>query len=174
MAYPDCGIRRNHNGNDYSTVRSILRNVGVVYSRTLAGDNDNFMLPDDWYAWMPSAHHDNPEIFNYIDKFLSLDVNGGYCSGRWPRLLYIWGHSFEFERKNNWEQIDQICERLYNKDDIWYATGIEIYDYVTAYNSLVISADSTIFYNPTLITVWFTVGDNTYSIAPGETLRIEE
>lgn len=172
MAYPDSGIRRPHNGNDYPTVRSIVENAGIAYARTLAGDNDDFTLPSDWFAWMPTIHHDNPCAMEYVDKFISLDINKRYCSDRWPRLFYVWGHTYEFDRKNNWDHIQNICERLSGKDDTWYATNIEIYDYVNAYNSLIISADSTKIYNPTLITVWFHYYNDTYSIAPGETLKI--
>ncbi|MFQ8954078.1 MAG: hypothetical protein ACLR56_14395 [Oscillospiraceae bacterium] len=39
---------------------------------------------------------------------------------------------------------------LSNKPDVWYATNIEIYDYVSAYRSLVFSADGGRVYNPSL------------------------
>jgi len=172
MAYPDVGLTVEFNGNTAERVKLQLADLGVVYSRTAGGDNDQFSLPSDWYAWMPTSHHDNPMIFDYIDKFLDLNVNGMYCSSRRPRLMYIWGHSFEFDRKNNWERIEKICEKLTAKEDIWYATNIEIYDYVKAYDSLVFSADNTIVYNPTLIKVWFDVDGKLYSIDSGETLKI--
>ena len=82
----------------------------------------------------------------------------------------MWGHSFEF--KDKWELLDELCEKLGGHEDIWYATNMEIYDYVTAYNSLVFSADGTIIYNPTLIKLWFDIDGKAYSINPGETLNI--
>lgn len=85
----------------------------------------------------------------------------------------MWGHSYEFERDNNWNLLDEICEKLSGKDDIWYATNGEIYDYVEAYNSLSYSADGTIIYNPTLFEIWFDVDGKLYSIKPGETLKIQ-
>ena len=174
MAYPDAGIRLEHNGNTKERVKGQLRDLGIVYARSLGGDNDVFALPTDWLEWIPTAHHDNPKIFEYIDKFLAIDLTNGYCSSHWPRLFYIWGHSFEFDRKNNWERIEEICAKLSGKDDTWYATNIEIYDYVKAYESLEISADGTRIYNPTLIKVWFVVNGVLYSVAPGERIKITD
>ena len=173
MAYPDSGIKRPHNGNNYETVKGILKSLGVVYARALGNDNREFTLPTDFHAWYPTCHHDEPELFNLADRFLEMDVNHRYVADRFPRLFYVWGHSYEFDNKNNWDRIEQLCEKLSGKDDIWYATNIEIYDYVKAYESLIISADSKTFYNPTLYTVWFNVGGTDYSVGSGETLVIE-
>ena len=57
-------------------------------------------------------------------------------------LFYLWGHTFEFEADNNWHVIEEFCDYIGNREDIWYATNIEIYDYVQAYNRLVFSADA--------------------------------
>ena len=171
MAFPDTGIRIFHNNASYESIKSYLKDLDIVYSRTLGGDNKDFMLPSDWHAWMPSAHHSNPEIFEYIDEFLKIDISEkAYGARRHPRLFYMWGHSFEF--KDKWELLDAICEKLTGHEDVWYATNMEIYEYVTAYNSLVFSADETIIYNPTLKEVWFDVDCKPYSIKPGETLKI--
>ena len=172
MAYPDAPPTYYHNGNTAEGVKRQLADLGIAYSRSAGEKNEQFRLPNDWYIWMPTAHHDDPAIFEYIDSFLALDVDKRYCSARWPRLFYVWGHSFEFDRKNNWERIEEICEKLSGKDDTWYATNIEIYDYVKAYESLIISADGTRVYNPTLIKVWFDVDGTLFSVAPGEHIRV--
>ncbi|MDD6483687.1 MAG: polysaccharide deacetylase family protein [Clostridiales bacterium] len=173
MAYPDTGITCFSNNAQYAVIKKYLEDLDIAYSRTLGNDNNSFMLPEDWHAWMPSAHHNNPHLMEYIDEFLNIDAKKLYTAGRYPRLLYIWGHSFEFERENNWELLDEICEKISGKEDIWYATNIEIYNYVNAYNSLVFSADGTIVYNPTLVKLWFDIDHREYTINPGETLVIE-
>ena len=172
MAYPDSGVRRFHNCNDYENVKSILKNLDVVYARTLGADNNSFMLPTDWYNWVPTIHHNNPEAFNYIDSFLAQKEENYKTASRHPRLFYVWGHSYEFNNKNNWEQIEGICEKLSFKDDIWYATNIEIYEYCHAYESLVWSADCLTVYNPTLKTIWFDVDSHPHVVASGETLKL--
>ena len=172
MAYPDSGIRIYSNGETYENTRRCLRDLGIVYARTLGGDNDDFRLPTDWYAWMPTAHHNNPALFEMVDKFLALDFKSIHSAGRYPRLFYLWGHSFEFDSRDNWDVIERFGERMGGHSDIWYATNMEIYDYVTAFHSLVFSADEHLVYNPTLKTLWMDVDERPYSIAPGETLRL--
>lgn len=173
MAYPDSGITRFQNTASYDDINHYLKDLDIAYSRTLGGDNNSFALPTDWYAWMPTAHHNNPQIMDYIEEFLSIDLSPTtYCAGRQSRLFYIWGHSYEFDRNDNWEHLEKICDKLGKKDDIWYATNIEIYEYITAYNSLVYSADSSLIYNPTVKEIWFDIDGTTYSVKPDETLKI--
>lgn len=171
MAYPDSGIRRMENGTNYEKIKNYLTDLGIVYARTLGGDNDTFRLPDDWHAWMPSAHHNNPHIFEMIDKFVGLQKET-YFPNAYPRLMYIWGHSYEFDNNNNWDRLEEICQKLSGNDDIWYATNIEIYDYVKAYEALIFSADGSTVYNPTLKEIWFEADLVTYKIASGETIKI--
>ena len=175
MAYPDSGITQMGNFTTYENIKHYLTDLDIAYARTLGGDNDSFTLPQDFHAWMPSAHHNNPKLMEYIDKFLALDISEkAYHARRVPRLLYIWGNSYEFYRNDNWDLIETVCQRLANNDEIWYATNIEICDYVEAYKRLRYSADGRKVYNPTLLTIWLDVDSKLYSIKPGETVRIEE
>lgn len=172
MAYPDSGIREFANGASYDDIRRYLMDLGIVYARTLGEDNDSFGLPNDWYCWMPTAHHDNPKIFDYIREFTEIDPNQEYVSARTPKLFYLWGHSHEFDRNGNWDRMTEICARLGGRADVWYATNMEIYEYVSAYDALIISADGKKIYNPTLIPVWFDSDGELYTVKPGETIEI--
>lgn len=174
MAYPDTGITVMGSLNTYENIKSYLKDLGIAYARTLGGDNKSFTLPSDFHAWMPTAHHSNPEIMDFVNEFLELDLSTStYHAARYPRLLYIWGHAYEFDTDNNWELIEEICEKLTAaKNDIWFATNIEIYDYVTAYKRLIYSADGSLVYNPTLITLWLDNGGKLYTVKPGETVEI--
>lgn len=173
MAYADSGIQKMQYGTDYIKIKQYLSDLGIAYSRTIGGDNDSFMLPQDWHAWMPTVHHNNPQALEYAEKFLGIDYDKKYCGSIYPRLYYVWGHSFEFDRKNNWELLAALCEKLSGHEDIWYATNIEIYDYVEAFHALVFSADSKIVYNPTLVKIWFNMDKKEYSIEPGQTLVLK-
>ncbi len=175
MAYPNTGITQMGNFVKYEQIKQYLTELDIAYSRTLGGDNDSFMLPQDFHAWMPSAHHNNPEIMEYIEKFLNIDISANvYHAKRIPRLLYIWGHSYEFDNNDNWNHIEEICQKLANNPDIWYATNIEIYDYVQAYRSLIYSADGSMVYNPTLLDVWIDADMVIYKIESGKTIKIGE
>lgn len=172
MAYPDSGITRMFNGNDRESIFAYLKDLGIVYARTLAADNDSFLLPDNFYAWVPTAHHVNPNLMKWARDFVAIKEEG-YMTRKYPRLFYLWGHSYEFDNNDNWDLLEEFCETVSGKDDIWYATNIEIYDYVKAYNSLVMSADGKRVYNPTLIEIFFMRDDKNYSVKSGETLVIE-
>ena len=173
MAYPDCGVRRFHNGQDYEGVKTILKDLGIVYARTLGGDNRSFLLPTDWYQWMPTIHHNNPQALEWAEAFVNEDESRARTANRHPRLFYVWGHSYEFNNNDNWEVIENICEKLSGKSDTWYATNIEIWEYCHAYDSLVWNAKGDLVYNPTQTPVWFDIDARSFCVEPGQTLKIE-
>ena len=174
MAYPDTGIRCMGSFITYEQIKAYLMELDIAYARTLGKDNDGFMLPEDFHAWMPTGHHDNPQMLEWVDKFLALDLSTDiYHARRQSRLLYIWGHSYEFDRKNNWEHIEAICQKLAHRDELWYATNIEICDYVQAYRRLQYSADGHRVANPTCTDVWMDVDGEIYKVPAGETIYIK-
>ena len=172
MAYPDSGITKIHSGTSYETIRQILKDLGIVYSRSLSGDNDRFLLPEDWYNLIPTAHHNNPQVLEFAEKFVAFDYEKLYSSSRHPRLFYLWGHSYEFDNNDNWDRIEAILDILAGKDDTWYPTNIQLWEYVHAYESLVYSADGMRVYNPTLTEVWFNADGTDYSVKPGEMITM--
>ncbi|MBO4407311.1 MAG: polysaccharide deacetylase family protein [Clostridia bacterium] len=173
MAYPDSGINNFQNGSSYAAVDRYLSELDIAYARTTVND-PTFRLPTDWHAWNPTCHHSDPDAEEKIDRFLSLDPSPQYTALRFPRLLYIWGHSFEFPRMDNWDLLDRICGKLAAGEGIWRATNMEIYEYVRAYESLIFSADQTRAFNPTLRKIWFEVDAAPYAVEPGETVAIAE
>lgn len=175
MAYPDAGITVMQSGTTYENIRSYLQNLGIVYGRTAGRDNGYFHMPSDWLKWIPTAHHDNPKLMEYVDSFLNThpDAPETYSGARYPRLFYLWGHSNEFNDHDNWNVLEEFCAKMGGHEDIWYATNIEIYDYVQAFESLIISADGTLIYNPSLVTLWFRTDKKQYRIEPGQTMVIE-
>lgn len=173
MAYPDSGITQIAPITNKDEIKNYLKNLDIAYSRTIEGDNNSFALPNDWYEWIPTAHHKNPKIFEWIDEFNNYDGDTASIASRVAKLFYVWGHSYEFNNNNNWDRLEEICKSIGNREDTWYATNIEIYNYITAYNSLIFSADSTTIFNPTITTIWYYSGEKTYKIEPGQTVIIE-
>ncbi|MBR5501386.1 MAG: hypothetical protein IKV74_07660, partial [Clostridia bacterium] len=173
MAYPDTGINQMGNFGSYAQIKNYLIELDIAYARTLGVYTNSFTLPGDFYAWMPTAHHNTPQLMDWIDEFLNLDLSPkAYHAIRTPKLLYIWGHSYEFDNDNNWDRIETICQKLAHNEQIWYATNMEIYNYVEAYKRLQYSADGHLIYNPTLLTVWLDVDGILYSVQSGETICI--
>lgn len=154
-------------------VVDILKKCGIKYARTVESTH-KFNIPTDWLRMPATCHHNDEKLFELVDEFLNPKMI------RKPLLFYLWGHSYEFDNDNNWDRIEKFCELIGGHEDIWYATNIEICEYVEAYNALEVSADGTIIHNPTLTDVWMyddSVGGfkngKTYCIKSGETIVIE-
>ena len=58
------------------------------------------------------------------------------------------------------------------REDIWYATNIQVYDYVTAYERLQYSTDGSLVYNPTVTDVWLSRDGKRWCVKAGETLEL--
>lgn len=143
--HPVVGMSYPSGSYDEKTVDA-MKACGIVYSRTVKSTNV-FALPQNFMEWNPTCHHRN--ALNLCEKFIA-EIDSQWCSP----LFYIWGHSHEFKTEDDWQVIVDILEKLSNNDKIWYATNYEIYRYITAQQSLVISADEKVFYNPCAIDVW--------------------
>lgn len=143
-----------------------MKACGIVYSRT-TGHSRGLSLPEDFLLWHPTCHHTEaePVIKNFLENTLKQTWNFG-------GLLYIWGHSYEFDRMNNWDLAEKICSSISNLDDVWYATNIEIYDYVTAMRALTVSTDGKKIYNPSGISVWVSVNGESIEIPPAKTVCV--
>lgn len=164
----DCIVRGHAYpfGTFSDDVVDILANAGIVYARTVISTK-SFEMPEDWLRLKATCHHDDPDLFNIAERFLREESNWCY-----PMMFYLWGHAYEFEANNNWDRIEELAKLISGRDDIWYATNIEIYDYTQAYKSLIFNHEYTKVYNPTNTTIWFTYGRGKYVVKPGETLKL--
>ncbi len=159
MAYP----YGTHNAHTIE----LLKAAGIKYSRTVISTED-FRLPENWLALTATCHHKNPKLFELADKFLN-ETPGPRGHG-W--LFYVWGHSYEFRNDDNWDRIETFAEQVANKDDVWYATNMQIYDYLAAFHALEFSAKGDLVHNPSVIDVWFCADGKDYHIPAGETVKI--
>ena len=143
---------------------SVLPYCGIEYART--GDaTGTFSMPDNFLLWNPTCHH-KQNLLELGEKFVALNKPA------YLFMMYVWGHSFEFDVDGNWELMEAFCEMVGGHDDIWYATNIEIVDYMNAAKSLKYTADMDKVYNPSAISVWISVDDKIYAVGPGQTVEI--
>lgn len=143
-----------------------MKAAGMAYCRN-AGVSGGLSVPADFLDWTPSCHHTGAPAV--IEKFRNEWIHQPWQYGG---LLFIWGHSFEFDRADNWELAEQICSSLAGIDDVWFATNIEIYDYITAQRSLVISCDGDVIFNPSAADVWVSQNGSPICIKGGEIIRL--
>jgi peptidoglycan/xylan/chitin deacetylase (PgdA/CDA1 family) len=156
MSYP--------NGSYDNELVSMLPHLGIEYAR-IVGDSHNFELPENFLKWKATCHHKNG-LINHANDFIALKKT------QYMYLFYVWGHSYEFDNDNNWELIEEFSKLTGGKEDIWYATNIEIVDNFNALKQLRFTAAMDIVFNPTAYPVWISVNGNTVEIGPGKTIAI--
>ena len=141
-----------------------LESLGIQYSRTVISHHD-FYMPERFLAWNATCHHDD-NLMELGQKFSDYKFMGKL------KLMYVWGHSFEFERNNNWDLIENFCKLVSENSEIWFATNIEVMRYTKALKKLEFSAKGDIVYNPTAITVYISVDDKVVKVKAGETIKL--
>lgn len=89
-------------------------------------------------------------------------------------MFYLWGHAYEFNNNDNWQVIEEFAKYMGGREDVWYATNGEIYDYAKAFESLQFSVDGKYVYNPSAQEVFFvTLEEKNVSVKPGERKEIK-
>ena len=167
------------NGSYDARVAELFRSLGVVYARTTVA-TEGFALPADYMLWHPTIHHTrgNRKYYHGMkpDREILLDTAKKFAN-MWigPKhmpILYVWGHSFEFNDEDTWDVMENFCKYISAQSDIWFATNIEIYNYMKAVEALEFSVERTIVHNPSAISVWIDVNDKIVEIKGGETVRL--
>ena len=116
-------------------------------------------------TWHPTCHHTDPELEALTERFLTEPVK------LQPRLFYLWGHAFEFERDNSWETMERFLRAMADNDTIWYAANGELCRYVRAFRMLE-SSNGNILYNPSAETLWLLAGGEKRKLLPGDVLNL--
>jgi len=100
-----------------------LDKEGIIYSRTVKSTYA-FHRPYNWLLWHPTIHHNDPRLIEVILDFMETKEE--------LPILYIWGHSYEFAIEDNFKIMDEIGQMLSDREDIYYATNMEICTYIKA------------------------------------------
>jgi len=154
MAYPY--------GTVSGELAATLKGCGVSYSRTVHSTHQ-FELPGDWLMWPATCHHDDPRLMELAERFVA---GKPYRA----QLFYLWGHSYEFEADDNWHVIEAFAAYMGGREEIWYATNQEIYDYVQAWRGMHASANGRLLHNPSAVTLFLSCDGKDCVLAPGEML----
>lgn len=141
----------------------IVRDLGVAYART-AESTMSLAVPSDLLAWRPSCHHN--AAMDLAQSFL--DESRGE-----PTLLLVWGHSYELDGfmcrdpAKNWDYMDALCGRLHGRPSVWYATALEVAEYLEAMRKVEVATECV--RNVSNLPVWLEWRGSTIELAPGAT-----
>ncbi|MBO4939634.1 MAG: polysaccharide deacetylase family protein [Clostridia bacterium] len=157
-------------GSVNDEIVSILEKCGISYSRTVHS-TERFNVPNDWLHLPATCHHNNPRLMELAKEFLEAPQPEKWWY-RKPKLFYLWGHSFEFDRDGNWDVFEKFAAYMGGRDNVWYATNGEIYEYVKAYERLQYSVDGTMVYNPSALDVYIENEKGKYVVLAGKTAKL--
>ncbi len=160
-------------------IENLLHDFGFLYARAAYGKNGDgtgtFGLPKNFMDVHPTCHHKNPRLIEFCDQFL-LDNRDPFWfrPKNFPRWFLVWGHSYEFNDNDQWPILDDLLQRVGNRDDIFYGTTSEICEYIRAFRSLIYSADETMIENPTATDVYLDLPSGETIVPAGKTIRVEK
>lgn len=116
LAYPNGGVNY-----DQRVVKLLQKHTGIRYARTLVCTNSFDRQTENLLEYRPTVSHncgwDN--LFRLAHEFVALKPET-------PKVFYIWGHSYEFDKGDSWEKMEELCSILAEKDDIFYGTNKEV------------------------------------------------
>ncbi len=144
-------------GNGFA---ALLPAAGIDYSRTVQAHHD-FYLPDNFLIWNPTCHHN--------DRLDSL-WNDFAAKKPWQttmRLMYVWGHSYEFDNDGNWDAFEEFCKRAGDTPDIWFATNGQVMDYIVAVRRLKWGVEGRLVDNPSAVSVYARMDGGVVELKPG-------
>lgn len=121
FGYPIRGMAYPY-GTYNEQVKAVLKKVGIEYSRTTKRQGA-FALPGDYYEWHPTCHYADEKLMELAREFVSSSDDN-------LQLFYVWGHSYEFDERGDWDAFEEFCRFISGRADIWYATNVEILDVI--------------------------------------------
>jgi peptidoglycan/xylan/chitin deacetylase (PgdA/CDA1 family) len=147
------------NGSWSKEIASSLSGLGIDYAR-LVDTTGHFHLTDDPFTWRTTCHHDD-NLPGHARRFLDQKRRQALS---W---FSVWGHSFEFDRNGNWALIEEFCAQAGKQDDVWYATVIDLFDYLRAADGVRVAVSGAFAENPSARPVWLAVDEAVVAIPAG-------
>lgn len=115
MAYPGGGINYN-----IRVSQIIRKHTGIRYARTTV-NTDSFQIQKNLYTFRPNVYHvmNLKRLFQMGEDFLSSNSED-------DQILYIWGHSFEFDIGDTWGIFEEFLKMISGQKDIFYGTNSQV------------------------------------------------
>ena len=166
MAWP---IR--FDGPGCEEARALAKACGISYGRTTRRTYSCRGVPKDFMAWDAACSFVQPQLADVAEAFLASHRKGDL---RDPYLLYVWGHGYEATARDAWGVLEGFLDSVASRGDVWYATNIEVCDYVAAYRSLVYSSTGRYLFNPSYLDVWLLVDGERVMVPSGKTTIVPD
>lgn len=122
MAYPG---GQEANTSD-EVIRAILENTNVRFARLAVNAKrpSKFEFPEYWMMWYPTVAMGNgfSTVNNYAKRFIAAEATDR------DLLFYVWGHGYEFDLNENWDEFEAFIKMMSEQEDIVFVTNAELYE----------------------------------------------
>ena len=163
VGYPVRGLAYP-NGSWTPEIAAVLPALGIRYARVV-GDTHDFGIPHDFMTWKSTCHHTH-NLLADGERFADL------YKTQYLYLMYVWGHGFEFTCEEDWQMMEKFLKMVTAKNDTWYATNIEVVDYLDAAKRLQYTAAADAVYNPSAQSVWIEVDGRHIEVPGGQLVKL--
>ncbi len=99
-------------------IMKVVKKCGIQYARTVEATGD-FQISEDLLRLKATGHHNDSNMLELARQFVEEKVDT-------PKLFYVWGHSYEFDLKDNWAYMEELCSILSGHEDIYYGTNAQV------------------------------------------------
>ncbi len=119
-------------------IKQLVRKSGFIAARTCKTGNSEF--PADMFEWQITLHVSNGSplvtaklmVKNKLPlkSFFDWELRAKYLFDRALKtggIFHIWGHSWEFEEKNEWEKLERVIDYIANRSNVLYRTNSQIF-----------------------------------------------
>jgi peptidoglycan-N-acetylglucosamine deacetylase len=141
---------------------SLVSELGMTYART-AEDSHAFGIPEDVLRLSTTCHHNR--MAEFAARLLDSDEPG-------LELMIVWGHSFELngfmssDPDKDWNYMEGVCRHLYASSAIWFATMVEVLDYLEALRLVDASRLDERISNPSALPIWLRINGRDVELPP--------
>lgn len=155
--------------SQYCDIDALAKSCGIVYARTTRRTYAETSIPSNFMQWDPACSYNEKQLSSILQNFLVPTDMTRYTQ---PRLLYIWGHGYDLANPEYLSAFDAMVEQLSDLPDVWYATNIEVYDYICAAQALIYSSDARFIQNPSAQDVWLLIDGEPRRVEAGSVFRV--
>ena len=150
-----------------------LERAGFEYARAV-GFFGNFELPRDLYEIHGTIDLLSGGTDELIDRFLGIKCDKWIWGDTGAKFCEMFVHSYCIDSEDKWELCFRRLEKLAHRDDLWYATNIELVRYIKAYRSLIFTLEHDRVFNPSAQDVWIHTEGGITMIPAGGTAELCE
>ncbi len=111
MAYPY--------GEYDARVVAAAKRCGVQYARTCE-QTLNYTIGENRLTLPSTCRHAAPQLLRLAEDFVSLSPSA-------PQVLFVWGHSYEFDQFDSWGIMESFCKIISGHPDVFYGTNSEVF-----------------------------------------------